>query len=94
MCDNLTTCTILRECPRMSTASKVTFGLCCSVSVGIIGYVHYKQAYDREQLHLGVMRDIERRERRKVQNVYILQQQAELTKELRKGMTTVQETNT
>ncbi|XP_011882690.1 PREDICTED: protein PET117 homolog, mitochondrial [Vollenhovia emeryi] len=69
----------------MSSVSKVTFGLCCMSSVGIIGYVHFKQSYDREQLHLGVIRDIERRERRKAENVYILQQQAELTKELRRG---------
>ncbi|XP_024873469.1 cytochrome c oxidase assembly factor-like [Temnothorax americanus] len=69
----------------MSSASKVAFGLCCMSSVGIIGYVHYKQAYDRDQLHLGVIRDIERRERRKAENVYVLQQQAELEKELRRG---------
>ncbi|XP_011690930.1 PREDICTED: protein PET117 homolog, mitochondrial [Wasmannia auropunctata] len=68
----------------MSSASKVTFGLCCMSSVGIIGYVHYKQAYDRKQLHLGVIRDVERRERRKAENVYVLQQQVELAKELRR----------
>ncbi|XP_072753845.1 cytochrome c oxidase assembly factor-like [Anoplolepis gracilipes] len=77
----------------MSTASKVTLGLCCTASVGIIGYVHFKQAYDREQLHLGLLRDIERRERRKAENVYILQQQAELAKELRRGITTSREKN-
>nr|XP_012223792.1 PREDICTED: protein PET117 homolog, mitochondrial [Linepithema humile] len=69
----------------MSTASKAIFGLCCMASVGIIGYVHYKQAYDRQQLHLGVIRDIERQERRKAENLYVLQQQAELAKELRRG---------
>ncbi|XP_020281142.1 uncharacterized protein LOC109853419 [Pseudomyrmex gracilis] len=69
----------------MSLASKVVFGFCCVTSVGIIFYVHYKQAYDRKQLHLGVIHDIERRERRKAENVYVLQQQAELTKELRRG---------
>lgn len=31
----------------MSTAAKLTFGTCCLVSVSIIGYVHYKQQYDR-----------------------------------------------
>ncbi|KYQ54354.1 hypothetical protein ALC60_06901 [Trachymyrmex zeteki] len=71
----------------MSNASKITFGLCCMSSVGIIGYVHYKQDYDRKQLHLGVIHDIERRERRKAENVYILQQQAELAKELRRQET-------
>lgn len=32
---------------RMSIAAKATFALCCTVSIGIISYVHYKQAYDR-----------------------------------------------
>lgn len=90
----------------MSTASKAIFGLCCVASVGIIGYVHYKQAYDRyryyitifkqstialravlhfrQQLHLGVIRDIEQRERRKAENLYVLQQQVELAKEVRR----------
>ncbi|KYN02513.1 PREDICTED: protein PET117 homolog, mitochondrial [Cyphomyrmex costatus] len=68
----------------MSNASKITFVLCCMTSVGIVGHVHYKQNYDRQQLHLGVIRDVERRERRKAENVYVLQQQAELAKELRK----------
>ncbi|KYN15106.1 PREDICTED: protein PET117 homolog, mitochondrial [Trachymyrmex cornetzi] len=70
----------------MSNASKITFGLCCMTSVGIIGYVHYRQSYDRQQLHLGVIRDIERRDR-KAENVYTLQQQAELAKELRRQET-------
>lgn len=48
----------------------------------------------REQLHLGVIRDIERRERRKAENVYVLQQQAELAKELRRGITASQEEKT
>ncbi|KAH0949741.1 hypothetical protein HN011_003348 [Eciton burchellii] len=68
----------------MSIASKTTFVLCCVASVGIIYYVHYKQDYDRQQLHLGVIRDIERQQRRKAENIYILEQQAELTRELRK----------
>lgn len=38
----------------------------------------------RRQLHLGVIRDIEQRERRKAENVYVLQQQTELAKELRR----------
>ncbi|XP_076544181.1 cytochrome c oxidase assembly factor-like [Osmia lignaria lignaria] len=67
----------------MSLASKVTFALCCATSIGIAGYVHYKQEYDRKQLHLGVERDIERQERRKVQNLYMLEQQRHLTKQLR-----------
>lgn len=67
----------------MSTAAKLTFTICCVVSIGTIGYVHYKQQYDREQLHLGVLRDIERQQRRKIENLYNLQKQLDLTKELR-----------
>ncbi|XP_003700131.1 cytochrome c oxidase assembly factor-like [Megachile rotundata] len=54
----------------MSLASKLTFALCCATSLGIIGYVHYKQEYDRKQLHLGVERDIERQERRKAEKLF------------------------
>lgn len=66
----------------MSLASKVTFTLCCATSFGIIGYVHYKQEYDRQKLHLGVVRDIERQNRRKAENLYILDQQNQLTQQL------------
>ncbi|XP_076221974.1 cytochrome c oxidase assembly factor-like [Nomia melanderi] len=69
----------------MSVAAKTTFGLCCLTSIGIIGYVHYRQEYDREQLHLGVVRDRERQERRRIQNLYYLEQQAELKKQLQKA---------
>lgn len=31
----------------MSTASKVVLGTACTISFGIIGYVHYKQKLDR-----------------------------------------------
>lgn len=40
-------------------------------------YMHFRQ-----QIHLGVLRDLEIRELRKAENVYILQQQRELAKEL------------
>ncbi|XP_033333756.1 cytochrome c oxidase assembly factor-like [Megalopta genalis] len=67
----------------MSTASKVTFGLCCLTSISIVIYVHNRQEYDRKQLHLGVVRDKELQERRRIQNLYYLQQQNELTKQLK-----------
>lgn len=76
----------------MSTTAKIIFSTCCAVSIGIIAYVHFKQQYDREQLHLGVLRDIERQQRRKIQNVYNLQQQELLTQELRKNMEKENET--
>ncbi|XP_015587447.1 protein PET117 homolog, mitochondrial [Cephus cinctus] len=68
----------------MSFVSKVVLASCCIASVGIIGYVHYKQQYDRDQLRQGVIRDIERQQRQKIQNIYELRQQEELTKKLRK----------
>ncbi|XP_017881678.1 protein PET117 homolog, mitochondrial [Ceratina calcarata] len=69
----------------MSFAAKTTFTLCCSVSIGIIVYVHYNQESQRKQLHLGVERDIQRQEQRKIQNLYMLEQQKLLTKELREA---------
>ncbi|XP_053644815.1 protein PET117 homolog, mitochondrial [Cherax quadricarinatus] len=67
----------------MSLASKVTLGAACCTTLGIIVYVHIKQNIDRERLHEGVIRDVERQQRRKTENIYLLQQQADLTKQLR-----------
>uniref|UniRef100_A0A182XW54 Protein pet117 log mitochondrial n=1 Tax=Anopheles stephensi TaxID=30069 RepID=A0A182XW54_ANOST len=44
----------------MSTAAKLTFVSACIASGGLIAYVHYSQAADRERLHEGVRRDVER----------------------------------
>ncbi|KAI4460537.1 hypothetical protein MML48_5g00009983 [Holotrichia oblita] len=71
----------------MSLASKITLSLACITSAGIIGYVHYKQQLDREKLHDGVLRDVERQQRRKAENLYTLQQQIDFTKELKKTQT-------
>lgn len=38
--------------------------------------------FHRDQLHLGVIRDVENQERRKANNLYILQQQKELERQL------------
>jgi hypothetical protein len=38
----------------------------------------------RQQLHQGVLTDMERRQRRKQENLYVLQQQIDLAKEIRK----------
>lgn len=67
---------------KMSTASKVTLGICLTVSIGIIGCVHYNQQKERAQLHEGVLRDMQRQHMRKVQNVNLLQQQIDLTRKL------------
>lgn len=39
----------------------------------------------REKLHEGVIRDVERQQRRKAENLYNLQQQIEFTRELKKS---------
>lgn len=39
--------------------------------------------FNRERLHDGVIKDIERQQRKKIENIFILQQQAELTKQLK-----------
>ncbi|XP_052896317.1 protein PET117 homolog, mitochondrial [Anopheles moucheti] len=44
----------------MSTAAKLTFISACIASGSLIAYVHYSQAADRERLHEGVRRDVER----------------------------------
>ncbi|PNF26523.1 hypothetical protein B7P43_G13966 [Cryptotermes secundus] len=69
----------------MSLVSRIALGAAITMSVGIISYVHYKQHLDRDRLHDGVIRDVERQQRRKTENIYLLQQQLELTRQLRKS---------
>ncbi|PSN52360.1 hypothetical protein C0J52_06717 [Blattella germanica] len=68
----------------MSYTSKIVLMSATATSIGIIGYVHYKQQMDREKLHEGVIKDVERQQRRKTENLYFLQQQIDLTKQLKK----------
>ncbi|XP_065173641.1 protein PET117 homolog, mitochondrial [Atheta coriaria] len=68
----------------MSLTSKIVLGTACLTSASIIGYVHYKQKIDRERLHEGVIRDIERQQRRKAENLYNLQRQHDLEKEIKR----------
>ncbi|XP_055858347.1 protein PET117 homolog, mitochondrial [Episyrphus balteatus] len=70
----------------MSTTSKLTLLAACGISTGIIGYVHFKQTSDREKLHEGVLRDVERQQRRKLENTYVLQKQIDLTKQLKSDL--------
>ncbi|KAF5298148.1 hypothetical protein FQA39_LY02572 [Lamprigera yunnana] len=67
----------------MSTASKLSLFTASVTSLSIIGYVHYKQELDRSKLHEGVIKDVERQQRRKAENIYVMQQQMELTKQLK-----------
>ncbi|XP_065076661.1 protein PET117 homolog, mitochondrial [Ochlerotatus camptorhynchus] len=70
----------------MSVTSKVFLLGACIGTGGIIGYVHYKQTSDRAKLHEGVIRDIQRQQQRKIENTYNLQQQIELTKQLKQEL--------
>ncbi|XP_069811052.1 protein PET117 homolog, mitochondrial [Dendropsophus ebraccatus] len=65
----------------MSTRSKVVLGISVVLSVGIVVGVHVKQNLDRERLRMGVVHDLER-QRRKEENLRLLQEQIELTKQL------------
>lgn len=40
----------------------------------------------REKMHEGVIKDVERQQRRKIENLYILEKQNELTKKLKKEL--------
>nr|CAI5842595.1 unnamed protein product [Callosobruchus analis] len=68
----------------MSLQAKICLGAACIFSASIIGYVHLRQQRDREAMHEGVIRDIQSRQRKKAENLYTLQQQIDLTKELKK----------
>ncbi|CAH1644357.1 unnamed protein product [Spodoptera littoralis] len=69
-----------------SGTSKFVLLLSCSVTLGIVSYVHIKQQTDRERMHEGVIKDVERQQRRKIENLYILEKQNELTKKLKKEL--------
>ncbi|XP_020800764.1 protein PET117 homolog, mitochondrial [Drosophila serrata] len=77
----------------MSAASKITLGMAVTVSTAIIGYVHYKQSADRLKLHDGVLRDVEQQQRRKHENTYALQQQIDITKQLKAQETSTPDKN-
>lgn len=68
----------------MSIASKASLGVACVLTGSIIGYVHIKQNIDRSKLHEGVIKDVERQQRRKAENLYNLQQQSDIARVLRK----------
>ncbi|KAL6461889.1 hypothetical protein MHYP_G00300340 [Metynnis hypsauchen] len=65
----------------MSTASKVVLGVSVVLTVGTVAGVHVKQNWDRQRLREGVLRDLERLER-KAENLRALEEQIQLTREL------------
>ncbi|XP_019745217.1 protein PET117 homolog, mitochondrial [Hippocampus comes] len=66
----------------MSTTSKAVLGLSVLVTAGTVVAVHLKQARDTQRLHEGVLRDLERVERKK-RNVRLLEENGKLSARLR-----------
>lgn len=65
----------------MSTASNVVLGVSAVLTLCTVSAVHLKQTWDRERLHEGVIRDLERLERRQA-NLRLLEEQRTLTRQL------------
>ncbi|XP_042281692.1 protein PET117 homolog, mitochondrial [Thunnus thynnus] len=65
----------------MSAASKVVLGVSVVLTLSIVSGVHLKQTWDRQRLHEGVVRDLERLERKK-ENLRLLEEQRTLTIQL------------
>ncbi|CAM4655246.1 unnamed protein product [Leuciscus chuanchicus] len=65
----------------MSTVSKLVLGLSVVLTLSTVAGVHLKQNWDRERLHDGVLRDLERVERKR-ENLRVLEEQIQLTREL------------
>ncbi|XP_031154451.1 protein PET117 homolog, mitochondrial [Sander lucioperca] len=65
----------------MSTTSKVVLGVSVVLTLSTVTGVHLKQSWDRQRLHEGVVRDLERVERKK-ENLRLLEEQRTLTAQL------------
>ena len=60
-----------------SVGAKITLGAACSVAAAIVVMVHQMQIADRKRLREGVIRDLERQEKKK-RNIQELEEQIEL----------------
>ncbi|XP_034721342.1 protein PET117 homolog, mitochondrial [Etheostoma cragini] len=65
----------------MSTTSKVVLGVSVVLTLSTVAAVHLNQSWDRQRLHEGVVRDLERLERKK-DNLRLLEEQRTLTAQL------------
>ena len=65
----------------ISQGAKVALGGALCFASAVILLVHQMQSTDRKRLREGVLRDLERQERKR-RNIEELQQQIELTKKL------------
>ncbi|XP_020842205.1 protein PET117 homolog, mitochondrial [Phascolarctos cinereus] len=65
----------------MSRSSKVVLGVSVVLTLGTVAGVHIRQKQDQQRLRDGVLRDIERQNRKK-ENVRLLEEQIILTEHL------------
>lgn len=65
----------------MSKTSKVVLGVSVVLTLSTVAAVHLKQSWDRERLHEGVVRDLERVQKKK-ENLRLLEEQRNLTRHL------------
>lgn len=65
----------------MSTVSRVVLGVSVVVTLSTVAAVHLNQSWDRQRLHEGVVRDLERLQRKK-ENLRLLEEQRTLTTQL------------
>ncbi|XP_029284161.1 protein PET117 homolog, mitochondrial [Cottoperca gobio] len=65
----------------MSTVSKVVLGVSVVLTLSTVAAVHLSQTWDRQRLHEGVIRDLERLERKR-DNLRLLEEQRTLTTQL------------
>ncbi|XP_045385067.1 protein PET117 homolog, mitochondrial [Lemur catta] len=65
----------------MSRSSKVVLGLSVLLTAATVAGVHLKQRQDQQRLRDGVIRDIERQNRKK-ENIRLLEEQIILTEQL------------
>ncbi len=68
----------------MSLTSKLTLLASAGFTATIVYHVHNKQITDRQSMREGVIKDFERQEMKKIQNLKALQDQIELTKALKR----------
>ncbi|XP_017259502.1 protein PET117 homolog, mitochondrial [Kryptolebias marmoratus] len=65
----------------MSTTSRVVLAVSVVLTLSTVAGVHLKQSTERERLREGVVRDLERLERKK-ENLRLLEEQRVLTRHL------------
>lgn len=65
----------------MSAVSRAVLGVSVVLTLSTVAAVHLNQSWDRQRLHEGVVRDLERLQRKK-ENLRLLEEQRTLTTQL------------